>query len=337
MKTSFLGTGAYVGQVAAARTWPVAPELCDRDEAVRSMDVAVRNYRLAEEAGFDWVSISEHHYSPGLMTPNPAILAAAVSQATSRVKIALLGPLAPLMNPVRAAEEIAMLDALSHGRVVVLFLRGTPNELTTYGGDPDKAREITQEAVQLVLKAWTEPKPFAWEGANFRFPIVSVWPRTKQDPHPPVLYSGNSDESAEFAGRHKLSLAVGFAPPERVARQVEIYRRAAGEAGWEPTRDNVLYRCRVIIGEDDDAAAEVAARAGIRTAAMAGGGAGGGDPAAGVAGVQLMGGPKTFLAQARRLHDAGVGILDMAIVGGGMSRSLELFARSFQPEIAAAG
>src|ERR1700679_3757238 len=88
MKTCFLGAGGYVGRVES-RAWAVPPEQCDRQEAARSMATAVRQYQMAEEAGFDWVSISEHHYSPGLMTPNPAILGAAVSQKTSRVKIAL--------------------------------------------------------------------------------------------------------------------------------------------------------------------------------------------------------------------------------------------------------
>ena len=118
------------------------------------------------------------------------------------MKIALLGPLVPLINPVRAAEEIAMIDALSHGRVVVLFLRGTPNEHATYGTNPAETREITQEGVQLILRAWTEPQPFGWEGKYFRYRTISVWPRTVQDPHPPVFYSGNSDELAEFAGKH---------------------------------------------------------------------------------------------------------------------------------------
>ena len=334
MKTCFLGTGGYVGEVAS-RGWPVPPEQCSREAAMRSMDTAIRQYKLAEEVGFDWVSISEHHYSPGLMTPNPGILAAAISQQTSRVKIALLGPLVPLINPVRTAEEIAMLDALSHGRVVVLFLKGTPNEHATYGTNPDETREITQEGVQLILRAWTEPQPFSWEGKYFRFRTVSVWPRTVQDPHPPVFYSGNSDESAEFAGRHGLSIAIGFAPPPKVKQQVDIYKQAARAAGWEPTHDNVLYRGRMIIAETDSAADEIANRIGVRTGPAApGGGQGGGDPTAGVAGVQLKGGLETVLAKARQLHDAGVGILDVGVAGGGMTRSLELFGRRFAPALA---
>jgi alkanesulfonate monooxygenase SsuD/methylene tetrahydromethanopterin reductase-like flavin-dependent oxidoreductase (luciferase family) len=334
MKTCFLGTGGYVGEVAS-RAWPVPPEQCSREEAMRSMDTAIRQYRLAEEVGFDWVSISEHHYSPGLMTPNPSILAAAISQQTSRVKIALLGPLVPLINPVRTAEEIAMLDALSHGRVVVLFLKGTPNEHATYGANPAETREITQEGVQLIMRAWTEPQPFGWEGKFFRFRTVSVWPRTVQDPHPPIFYSGNSDESAEFAGKHHLSIAIGFAPPPRVKQQVEVYKKAAREAGWEPTHDNVLYRGRMIIGETDSAAEEIANRIGIRAGPAApGGGHGGGDPTAGVAGVQLLGGPETVMAKARQLHEAGVGILDVGVAGGGMTRSLELFGKRFAPALA---
>jgi alkanesulfonate monooxygenase SsuD/methylene tetrahydromethanopterin reductase-like flavin-dependent oxidoreductase (luciferase family) len=146
------------------------------------------------------------------------------------VKIALLGPLVPLINPVRTAEEIAMLDALSHGRVVVLFLRGTPNEHLTYGTKPGETREITQEGVELIKRAWTEPKPFAFESKHFNFQTVSVWPHTVQDPHPPIFYSGNSDESAEFAGRNHLSVAIGFAGVAQVKRQVEVYKKAARRA-----------------------------------------------------------------------------------------------------------
>jgi alkanesulfonate monooxygenase SsuD/methylene tetrahydromethanopterin reductase-like flavin-dependent oxidoreductase (luciferase family) len=337
MKTCFLGTGGYTGRVES-RGWPVPPEECDRQEAARSMATAIRQYQMAEEAGFDWVSISEHHYSPGLMTPNPGILAAAVTQQTSRVKIALLGPLVPLINPVRAAEEIGMLDALSNGRIVVLFLKGTPNEHATYGTNPAETREITQEGVELILRAWTEPQPFSWEGRFFRFRTVSVWPRTVQDPHPPVFYSGNSEESAEFAGRMGLSIAIGFAPPPKVKQQVDIYKRAAREAGWEPTHDNVLYRGRMIIAETDSEANEIAERmrahAPATTPVGAPAGAGGGDPTAGVAGVQFVGGPDAVLQKARLLHDAGVGILDVAVAGGGMTRSLELFGRKFIPALA---
>ena len=171
MKTCFLGTGAYVGDVAQ-RGWPVPPEQCGREEAAKSAETAIRHYVWAEEAGFDWVSISEHHYSPGLMTPNPAILGAAISQKTSRVKIALLGPLVPLINPVRAAEEIAMLDALSNGRAVVLFLKGTPNEHATYGTNPAQTREIPPGTLDMLSAVYLA-RTMVREGVeNVSFPLV---------------------------------------------------------------------------------------------------------------------------------------------------------------------
>jgi alkanesulfonate monooxygenase SsuD/methylene tetrahydromethanopterin reductase-like flavin-dependent oxidoreductase (luciferase family) len=160
-----------------------------------------------------------------------------------------------------------------------------------------------------------------------------------QDPHPPIFYSGNSDESAIFAGHNGLSIAIGFAPPPKIKQQIEVYRTACREAGWEPTNENVLYRCRAIIGATDADATEQANKqaAGPRARASAPGaapgagapaGAGGGDPTSGAAGVQLLGGPETIVKKAQALYDIGVGILDVGLVGS-TKRSLELFGKSF--------
>src|SRR5438105_3272323 len=174
MKACFFGTGAYASHQPMPSAWPVPPELCDREAARRSMEIALDQFKWADELGFDWVSVSEHHYAPRLMTPNPLILASAVSQHVKRAKIALLGPLVSLANPVRVAEEIAMLDALTGGRTVVLFLRGTAAEHLTYGTNPNQSREMTHEAIELVLRSWTEAQPFGWEGRYFRYRTISV-------------------------------------------------------------------------------------------------------------------------------------------------------------------
>ena len=311
------------------------------------MATAIRNYKMAEAAGFDWVSISEHHYSPGLMTPNPAILAAAVSQQTSRVKIALLGPLIPLVNPVRTAEEIAMLDALSGGRVVVLFLRGTPNEHLTYGlVDSAETRETTQEGVQLVMKAWTEPKPFSWEGKHFQFKTVSVWPRTVQDPHPPIFYSGNSDRSAEFAGRMRLSVAIGFAPPAKrsSSRWTSIQGRRSPPRGWE--RGNATTKRALSRAHDHQRDRNTMRRRQAIANRLAGAPTPGDHadrrprrwrwgrrPDRGPGWAAISGKRRLHRGKATQLHEAGVGILDVAFAGGGMTRSMELFSRAFGPAL----
>ncbi len=316
------------------RGWPVPPELCDRETASHSFKAVLDQFQLADELGFDWVSVSEHHYAPGLMTPNATVLAAAASQRTKNARIAVLGPLMPLANPVRVAEEIAMLDSINGGRTVVLFLRGVSNEHRTYTADgeaPPNTRELTQEAAQLVLKAWTEPQPFSWHSENFNFQHISVWPRPLQDPYPPVFYSGNSEESIAFAAKHRMNLAIGFAPLPVVAKHIAMYREQAAAAGWTPGPESVLYRARLLVTDDDEQAQSIIGRMTPRSPStgQALGGAGGGNPGAG--GFQFFGTPGTIVEQVRGFHDAGVGVLDVAFSGiaygrGGTKRAMERFA-----------
>lgn len=109
-----------------------------------------------------------------------------------------------------------------------------------------------------MRRAWTEPEPFWWEGRHYRFPVVSVWPGPVQSPHPPLLTSGTSPESAEFAGRRGLKLGLSFAaPPERCAELVDVYRQAAADVGREVAAEDVLYRARVFVGETDQEAERI--------------------------------------------------------------------------------
>ena len=143
MKASFLATTTYAGPAPGVHVWPAPPALCDREVASTTMHRTIEAARRADELGFDWVSLSEHHYAPMMLTPNPLVMAGALSQVVKRAKIAILGPLLPLSNPVRVAEELAMLDSMTDGRVVVLFLRGTPNEHHTYGDVAEQSRAMT--------------------------------------------------------------------------------------------------------------------------------------------------------------------------------------------------
>jgi alkanesulfonate monooxygenase SsuD/methylene tetrahydromethanopterin reductase-like flavin-dependent oxidoreductase (luciferase family) len=330
MKVSFLGAAGY--ERAAPRfggPWPVPPEACDRGIASRSLRCTIENCRRAEELGFDWISVSEHHYAPAMLTPNPLVLAGALSQVLQHAKIALLGPLIPLNNPVRIAEEIAMLDAMSDGRVIVLFLRGLAFEHDTYVPVGEHSREMTAEGIELILKAWTEPGPFAWDGRHFQFRSVSVWPRTRQAPHPPVFGSGNSEESALFAARHRFGLAMSFMPVSRVARMIALYRAEAQRCGWSPGADQVLYRGLCAMGDGSENAFD-------RAEALASGE----DVPLVVRGAFFTGGAKDVLQRAANLRDAGVGVIDIDIVTAAgtvdyadQAAALERFGREVLPEI----
>jgi len=245
-----------------------------------------------------------------------------------------LGPLLPLANPVRVAEEIAMLDAMSDGRIIVLFLRGTPNEHLAYADVSKQARAMTQEGIDLILKAWTSPEPFSWHGKHYDFERISVWPRTRQEPHPPVFGSGNSEESAVFAARRRLGLATSFMPASTVKRMVDLYRSEAKKAGWTPGPDQILYRGFATISDTSEPhespfdKAEVQARASNTPAPIM------------IIGSYFTGGPRNVLRQIEPLREAGVGIIDMNLSASmanvdydAQAAATELFAKKILPEI----
>ena len=235
--------------------WPTPARYWRAEDGRAAIARGFELFDAAAEAGFDWLTVAEHHYSAKQLAPNPIVTAAAVSQRYPDQKIAVLGIVLPLVNPVRTAEEFGILDAVSGGRAIVGFFRGIPNEFLTYGTNPAESRAMYEEALDLILTAWSEPEPFGWEGRFYRFRTVSVWPRPLQEPMPPILLAGTSPESARFAGTKQAMLGLSFLNTVETAAQLaQTYREAAAETGWTPTVDDVLYRARVYVSETDEEA-----------------------------------------------------------------------------------
>lgn len=340
MKISYLCMTGYDGPAPGIEIWPASPEFCEPETAHKSYTRYLEMVEAAEALGFDWVSVSEHHYAPYQMTPNPMIMASAIIQRTSNVRVALLGPLVPLNNPVRLAEEIAMLDAISGGRMEVLFLRGTPNEHKTYDTEAAKTKSMTQEGIDLILKAWASEKPFSWEGDNYNFSTVSIWPHITQKPFPPVFGSGNSEDSVVFAAKRRIGIAFSFAPPEMVEKGINLYRAECAREGWEPTPAHVLYRGITYLAETDEQAdAEMGAYFGAKAeeSAKLQSATLGGPPVLDlIAKPYFVGGPETMIAKFEVLRDIGVGICDLPFVVGTpeqQRRSLELFGKTVLPVV----
>jgi alkanesulfonate monooxygenase SsuD/methylene tetrahydromethanopterin reductase-like flavin-dependent oxidoreductase (luciferase family) len=261
MKASFFCTNSYTSPEALQHPgWPTPPRIYKPEIGARSVEVALEQARLADEAGFDWIACSEHHYMPALQTPNPNVFAAALSRVVRRARIAVLGPLVSMSNPVRVAEELAMLDQLTGGRLIALFLRGTPNEFLAYGVNPEETRARTQEASVLITRALSEPEPFGWEGRFFRFRTIAVWPGPIQRPHPPVFYSGNSIESATFAAANHFGLGMSYYPPHLVAQLANHYLQECAKVGWRPRPDQIIYRTFMGVAETDEEAAGLRSR-----------------------------------------------------------------------------
>jgi alkanesulfonate monooxygenase SsuD/methylene tetrahydromethanopterin reductase-like flavin-dependent oxidoreductase (luciferase family) len=252
MKAAFFSSVFYLAP--ASKGWPTPAHDYTSDAAKFSMRTALAQFRLADEVGFDWVTLAEHHFGPFGLTPNPMVFAGALTQVVRRAKIALLGPTLPILNPVRVAEEYAMLDTMTDGRIIAGLMRGTPNEYVTYNINPMESRGRFEEGLQLIRRAWTERQPFGWEGRYFKYRSIAVWPRPVQEPHPPIYMSGSSRESAEFAARNRVSLGLAVTTVPLATKAAQHYRDEARRADWEPSADDVLFRVSFHVADSDEQA-----------------------------------------------------------------------------------
>ena len=355
MKVSFFETARYLAPEPLRPEWPVPSGAYDRDAGAQAFEGMIERLRIVEEVGFDWVSVSEHHYSPRILTPSPIVSAAFIAAHLKRLTIAVLGPIVPQSNPVRVAEELAMLDTFCQGRLVVGLLRGTTNEYLTYDLNPKEARERTDEGMELILKAWTEPRPFAWQGRHFKFRTVSIWPRPLQQPYPKTYALGTSKESCEFAARHRLGCGLSYGTWESTARASRYYRQACEREGWTPGPEDIVYRANMLVADTDGAASELferqskqapfPLRPAVRDALST-------LDSRNVAGVArpaivnaalpttFIGGPDTIVEQVERCrNEIGAGVIDLSLTPPAsrdlslLMRSLELFATKVLPRI----
>jgi alkanesulfonate monooxygenase SsuD/methylene tetrahydromethanopterin reductase-like flavin-dependent oxidoreductase (luciferase family) len=255
VKAAIFSRVPYLGPTPD-NVWPAPASPYSSEVAQRSMDESLEQFQLADELGFDWVTVAEHHYSPFSLTPNPMILAGAMTQRVKRAKIALLGANIPIQNPLRVAEEFAMLDVMTGGRIVAGMLRGTANEYVTYGTNPAESRDRFAEALKLIVRAWTEPQPFGWQGRYYEYRAISIWPRPVQQPHPPIYMSGSSPESGEWAAQNRIGLGFAVTNVPLARKAAQHYREQANRAGWEPSPDDVLYRLGAHVADTDEQAIE---------------------------------------------------------------------------------
>jgi alkanesulfonate monooxygenase SsuD/methylene tetrahydromethanopterin reductase-like flavin-dependent oxidoreductase (luciferase family) len=147
---------------------------------------------FAAECGFDAVCVNEHHSNGYGLMPSPNLIASALARRTSDVALCVMGNSLALYNPpTRVAEEFAMIDVISGGRLIAGFPVGTPMDTCfAYGQNPSMLRERYYEAHDLVLRAWTEQDTFAFNGRFNQQRYVNIWPRPVQKPHPPIWIPG---------------------------------------------------------------------------------------------------------------------------------------------------
>jgi alkanesulfonate monooxygenase SsuD/methylene tetrahydromethanopterin reductase-like flavin-dependent oxidoreductase (luciferase family) len=158
-------------------------------------------------------------------------------------------------NPLRVAEEIAMLDHLTDGRLVSGFVRGIGWEYFGHSINPTRSRDRFDEAHDLIIKAWTSDEMFQWISPNYEYRYVNIWPRPLQEPHPPIYIPGaGSTETMRFVAEHRYTYMSVYAPSRVVGRWFDGYRQAAAELGYVPEQDKIALSIPIYVAETDEQA-----------------------------------------------------------------------------------
>ena len=211
-----------------------------------------------EELGLDGVVFNEHHYSSYGTMPSPNLIAAALSQRTKTIKIGVLGNILPLRDhPVRVAEEYAMIDCLSKGRLIAGFVRGIPAEYVWYGVNPEESRGRFQEAYDLIMTAWTN-SVWSFDGEFYKLKDCAIWPRPVQQPHPPIWIAARSAESIEWCVKRHLPCAQVYQTSDQIEDTFNYYRTKAKEDGWEAQPDDFILCRHIYIDDSNKKAQEIA-------------------------------------------------------------------------------
>jgi alkanesulfonate monooxygenase SsuD/methylene tetrahydromethanopterin reductase-like flavin-dependent oxidoreductase (luciferase family) len=211
-----------------------------------------------EELGFDAIAVNEHHQTAYGLMPSPIVTASALARRTQRVKIAILGSALPLReHPLTIAEEHAMIDVISGGRLISGFVRGIGAEYHTFGVNPTFSHDRFHEAHDLIVRAWTEPGPFAFQGRHYKAQYVNLWPRPYQKPHPPIwIPSQGSKETIDWAAHpdRRYTYLQTFSPANVVQRYLKMYRDTSKGFGYAAEDRQLGWAVPVYVAATDEAA-----------------------------------------------------------------------------------
>jgi alkanesulfonate monooxygenase SsuD/methylene tetrahydromethanopterin reductase-like flavin-dependent oxidoreductase (luciferase family) len=188
----------------------------------------------AEDQGYDSAWLGDQQLSPYGIAPSIHFSAAQLAARTRRIRIGTVVPLLPSFHPLRVAEEVAMLDIMSGGRVDWgVGCEGLGNEFRRSDGGSQDGRLVFREQLEVLKRAWAGG-PFSHEGQFFQFPTLECLPTPEQRPHPPIYVAARSPEMLEWAGEAGYPLLAGpFSSADRLAKNAAIHRASAERAGGE--------------------------------------------------------------------------------------------------------
>ncbi len=214
-------------------------------------------YIVADDLGLN-LMLNEHHQTPTCLDAAVPLTAAILARETSKGRILVLGnPVANREDPVRIAEEMAMVDCISRGRLDAGFVRGVPYELFGSNTNPTQSLERLWEGIDLVVKAWTtRDGPFSFESAHWHKRSVNIWPVPYQEPHPPIWTTGSTDSpNIDRVAKRGFNFASFLQPYEQVRKLFDRYRNACPDGPEVGTR-RVGFMPLIAVGETEAEARE---------------------------------------------------------------------------------
>ena len=212
-------------------------------------------YMIASDLGLNML-LNEHHQTATCIDVAAPLSAAILARQTSKGRICILGnPIANRGDPIRIAEEMAMVDCISRGRLDVGFVRGVPYEIFASNSNPTQTVERLWEGIDLAIMAWTNTEgPKNFEGRFTHKRAINVWPRPLQTPHPAIWITGSSDlENIKHAAGRGFVFATFLQPHEKVKWMFDGYRSAYVDRGL-PGGGGLAYMPLVYTAETDEEA-----------------------------------------------------------------------------------
>ncbi len=240
-------------------------DLCNDDQVADFFNWTLDEHMLAAELGFDGLVFNEHHQAPSGFMANPNLMGAVAAKLTNLkglddTAIVQMGQTLPTSPPVRVAEEYAMIDSISRGRLVAGVPLGTSMDVNQcYGISPLEQRERHREALDFIIDAWTRNEVFPYNGKYYQYPKVNIWPKPYQDPRPPIWLPGSGSPSTqEFCLDRNFNYGfLSTQGAEKAKGLVDQFWRKVEERGLEKNPYRLSFTQLVMPAESDAKAEEL--------------------------------------------------------------------------------
>ncbi len=208
-------------------------ELCVPQRANELYHRYIDEWMLADELGFD-IMLNEHHSTATCLTASANLLLAILARVTKRARLLVLGvPVCNRQDPVRIAEEMAMVDVISGGRLEFGMIKGVPYEIAPANSQPTRMMDRFWEAHDLIVKAMTTHNgAFNFEGEFFHHRTVNIWPRPWQQPHPPIWSSTSTPSNAREIGLRGYVVGSFMGGIEETIKLHKAYAEGYREGGY---------------------------------------------------------------------------------------------------------